>query len=676
MKLSTSFCARGGLILAAVVGSALLISSPGPVFTEKDKAFYLDANQANFIRPGLLIEITSADIGADGTITTRFKLTDPRGQALDRTGVATPGNVSVSFIAAHIPADQKQYVSYTTRVQNSTITGRSAVQAAGENNGTFAALGDGLYQYTFRTKAPANLDRTASHRIGAYGSRNLSEFDLGTQFDDDTFDFIPAGGTVTKTRDLVQTATCNNCHDQMAFHGGSRRTMELCVMCHTPQTTDPDTGNTVDMVAMTHRIHMGANLPSVQAGGKYEIIGNAQSVHDYSGINFPADARNCQVCHVERDSPQANNWLVPTRSSCGSCHDNINFATGEGHLNLPQVSDNQCGNCHTPHGELEFDASIIGAHQIPRASKMLPGVVFNLLAVANGSAGNRPTVTFSIKDKAGLPIAASSMDTFRLYFAGSTSEYSQYFAEDARRAECNTDGVCTYTFTRAIPADAKGTFTAYVEGYRNIRLLEGTAKEMVQRDAGQNRVLDFSVDGSPVVPRRTVVAAAKCNACHSSIAFHGEQRNTIEACVICHNPTATDALRRPAGQMPAQTIDFKTMIHRLHTGHELEHEYTVYGFGNVPHDFTRFGYPGDRRNCNACHVNNSQQLPMPAGALPVADPRGLLNPMGPETAACTSCHSSRAAKAHALVNSTAIGESCAACHGVNSEFSVDRSHAR
>jgi OmcA/MtrC family decaheme c-type cytochrome len=156
--------------------------------------------------------------------------------------------------------------------------------------------------------------------------------------------------------------------------------------------------------------------------------------------------------------------------------------------------------------------------------------------------------------------------------------------------------------------------------------------------------------------------------------MHGDQRKAIEECVVCHNPNETDAARRPAAMRPNQTVDFKTMIHRIHTGKELDHEYTIYGFGGVAMDFTDVGFPGNRANCAICHVNDSQQLPLKA--LPVKDPRGLLDPMGPETAACTGCHSTTYAKSHALANTTQLGESCATCHGKTAEFSVDRVHAQ
>jgi OmcA/MtrC family decaheme c-type cytochrome len=467
---------------------------------------------------------------------------------------------------------------------------------------------------------------------------------------------------------------CNLCHSDSTF-GQTQATSNL----------DPDTGETIDMTAMTHRIHMGASLPSVQGGKPYQIIGNQQSVHDYSEITFPFGGTSrtgghmvdCQGCHGKDAAVQKDKWLNnPTQNACGSCHDNVNFATGEGHVNLPQISDNQCKTCHTPEGEVEFDASIKGAHMLPRFSKAHAGTNILITNVTDGTAGKKPTVTFTIKDNNGNGVPANQLATLRVYIAGPTTDYATYVQEDARQAQCDAQGVCNWTFQREIPADAKGTFAAYIEGYRNTTILPGTAKQVVQRDVTVNPMRYFSVDGSTVQPRKQVVTLEKCNACHGYLAFHGDQRNTIEDCVTCHNPNETDVARRPAGQLPAQTVDFKTMIHRLHTGKELDHEYTIYGFGNVAHDMTAFGYPGLRQNCSACHVNNSQQLPLREGMLQVKDPRGLLDPMGPETAACTSCHSSTFAKSHALANTTRLGESCATCHGPSATYSVDRVHAQ
>jgi hypothetical protein len=45
----------------------------------------------------------------------------PRGLPLDRTGVTTPGTVSISMIPATIPKEQTQYISYAMLDQMKTM---------------------------------------------------------------------------------------------------------------------------------------------------------------------------------------------------------------------------------------------------------------------------------------------------------------------------------------------------------------------------------------------------------------------------------------------------------------------------------------------------------------------------------------------------------------------------
>ncbi|HKW96460.1 MAG TPA: OmcA/MtrC family decaheme c-type cytochrome [Bryobacteraceae bacterium] len=671
---------KAGLAVALLAGSVALVSAPRPAFTKHQKAFYADPKLVDFVRPGLSVKIESAAIANDGTITAKFMVTDPKGLPLDRTGVFTPGAVSTSFIAAFIKQGDEQFTAYTTRTQKSPITGNSAVQAGTDSGGTYQQLNDGEYLYTFHTKAPAGFDATATHRIGVYSSRSLTDFDLGTQFADNTFTFVPNGSKVTTTRDVVRTVACNQCHDPLSAHGGARRSVELCVMCHQPQTTDPDTGNTVDFKVMVHKIHMGSSLPSVKAGGKYQIIGFQQSVNDFSTVVFPADARNCQMCHQPNSgAAQANAWLQPNRAACGSCHDNVNFATGENHSgdSLPEVSDNQCGNCHTPQGELEFDASIKGAHTLPLFSTQLPGTVFALNGVTNAAPGQSPTVNFSVQDKSGKPINAATMDRLSLVLAGPTSDYSAYVSEDPRKTvTTNADGTFSYTFKATIPAGATGTFSVGIEGYRNEKLLPGTKKEQTVRDAGANQVLNFSVDGSQVVSRRAVVSIDNCNQCHYSLSMHGNNRNQTIMCVLCHNPNTTDADQRSAAQMPAQAVDFRTMIHKIHTGENLKTDYTIYGFHGSVNNFNDIRFPGDRRNCEKCHNSGTEELPLGDSLLSVNNPRGWINPTPPTTAACLGCHTDKSAASHALANTTTLGEGCPVCHDPNGQFSIDKMHAR
>jgi OmcA/MtrC family decaheme c-type cytochrome len=685
---------------------ALILSGDSEIgYGALSKARYASREVVNFVRPGLTIKINSAEIAADGTISTVFTVTDPKGLPLDRNGVTTPGAVAVSFVAAYIPNGQEQYTAYTTRAASGAAVA-STLQAGADANGTFTAIADGQYRYTFRTKAPSGYDKSATHTIGIYGSRNLTEFDLGTNYASTTFNFVPSGAAVTKVREVVKTASCNNCHDQLSAHGGSRRGVEMCVLCHTPQTVDADTGNSVDLKVMAHKIHMGSQLPSVKAGKPYQIIGFNSAVNDWSSVAYPANPARCETCHDQQSgAAQATAYLTrPTRVACGSCHDNVNFATGENHAGGPQVSDNQCSTCHVPQGELEFDASIKGGHTIPTQSSMLSGLAVELTKVSDGAAGKKPAVSLTVKDKSGASIPLAQLGTLNLVMAGPNGDYGYtsfgsdvttpgYVSEDARQASCGQDGVCVYTFRHAIPADAKGSFSIGVEARRTEILLAGTTKQMSVQYGAINKVINFSVDGSPLQKRRTVVDTKNCNQCHSFLSVHGENRNQVEMCVLCHNPSQTDLARRPGAlnaddkAMPAQGVNFNLLIHRIHSGENLKEDgksFTVVGFGGSHNDFTEVRYPamsptgapGDRRNCAMCHVNGSEQNLATTGLNKVTDPQGPINPITPFASACTGCHVTIPTASHTLTNTNILGESCATCHGANADFSVAKEHAQ
>jgi len=720
MRIPSSVFAVGryGLALTLVIaGSVALKSEPvrKSVFSKHEKAYYASDATINFVRPGLTITVVSATIAQDGTISVDYKLSDPKGLPLDPAGITTPGAISVSFVAAFIPKGQTQYYSYTTRVQTSAITKVSATQAGADSGGTTVKVTDGEFIYTFKTKAAGlnggSWDPTATHRLGAYGSRNLTEFDLGTNYASTTFDFVPAGGKPAP-RDVIRTASCNKCHDDLAFHGGSRRGLDLCIMCHQPQTTDPDTGNTVDMKVFAHKIHMGSQLPSVAAGTPYQIIGFGNAVSDYSTVNLPSDPRRCTECHEDQKvtgATQSKAWMTnPNRAACGACHDNVNFASGQNHVNLPQASDGQCSTCHIPQGELEFDASIIGAHTVPTESLTRPGLVFTLLKVDNGQAGKTPTITFTSKDYAGNAVLPSSLATSpnRIAFvmAGPTSDYGYtnfgagvttpgYVSENpATAAKCDNGGTCTYTFTHAVPADAKGTFAIGVEGRRAITLLPGTTQQQTSQYGAVNKVIYFSVDGSKVTPRRQVVDINKCNGCHVSLSLHGENRNQIEQCVLCHNPSENDSSVRGVATnaadktQPNQSVNFSLMIHKIHTGENMQdfnRTYTIVGFGGSHNDFSDVRYPvmsptggvGDTTKCDMCHVNNSEAN-FPIGKNAVLDTQGPMSSVPATTMACTSCHMKISSLAHAVSQTDAkFGESCDVCHATGTEFDVAKMHA-
>jgi OmcA/MtrC family decaheme c-type cytochrome len=657
-------------------------------------------DSVEFVRPGLSITINSAKIAADGTITAVYTIADPAGLPLDSTGVTTPGTVGLSLVAAVLPKDQEQYTSYTTRVATGTVI-PSTNQAGADSGGVTTQVAPGQYQYVFHTKAPAGFDQSATHTIGIYGSRNLTVFNLVTNYASATFNFVPNGSPVTATRDVVKTASCNTCHDQLSFHGGSRRGVEMCVLCHTPQTMDPNTGNTVDFKVMVHKVHMGSQLTK-----PYQISGFGGAISDWSTVVYPADVRRCETCHRQDvKAAQATAYLAnPTRVACGSCHDDVNFATGDNHAGGPQFDDNLCANCHIPQGEIDFDASIKGAHTVPTDSKMLSGLVVNLTKVTNGTAGSKPVVTFTVQDGSGNGLPLSQLGALTLTMAGPTTDYGYtsfgsdvstpgYVSEAATAGStCGADGTCMYTFTHAVPAAAKGTYAIGVEARRTEVLLAGTTSQQSVQYGAVNKVTYFSVDGSAMQPRRKVVAIENCNQCHVSLSVHGGLRNQTEYCVMCHNPSNSDASTRANAQLaadkalPAQGIDFNLLAHRIHSGENLQADnrgYVVVGFGGSHNDFSdvRFppmspqGTPGDRRNCAMCHVNGSEQN-LPVGMNQVVDPQGPINPIQATSSACTGCHVTIATASHTLANTTSLGESCQTCHSIGAAFAVGQVHAQ
>jgi len=689
--------------LLTVVALSVTAAGLRHQYSPREKAAYMNAAAVDFVRPGLVITVNGAQIAADGTITVLYTLTDPAGLPLDAAGVTTPGAITLGYIAAVLPNNQEEYSAYTTRANSGPAV--ASTNQPGPDSGGVATGGPGQYQYVFHTKAPAGFDPTATHTIGIYASRVLTDFNLGTDYASATYNFVPNGAKVTKVHDVIKTASCNSCHDQLSWHGGRRRGVEMCVLCHTSQNVDTTTGGSLDLKVMIHEMHMGAKLPSV-AAGKPLIVNGA----DFSKISYPADPgdpRRCETCHSQTTgAAQATAYLTnPTRAACGACHNDVNFATGVNHPGGLQFDDKLCANCHIPQGEIDFDASIKGAHVAPTSSSLLTGLAVNLTRVDNGAAGSAPVVSFTVQDGSGKPLALSNLGSISFTMAGPTTDYGYtsfgpdtastpgYVTESAAKASCDANGNCTYAFTHQVPANAAGTYAIGVEARRTETVLAGTTKQQSITYGTPNKVVYFSVDGSAVTSRREVVASANCNQCHVALSVHGSLRNNPEYCVMCHNPSNTDAAVRVNAQVaadkaaPPQGITFPLLVHRIHDGVNMLADggsYTVVGFGGSHNDFSGTLFPAmtpsgkatDLANCSLCHVNGSESN-LPVGLNNVVNPQGWINPEGATATACSGCHVAKDAAAHFLGNtSPLLGESCTVCHQPGAEFDVNKVHAQ
>ena len=697
-------------VAAACAGPAGPAGEPGGDAGPPGRNAYLTG-------PGLALTIVGVQIASDGVATVTFTIADGAGTPLDLGGLYTEGAVTARFVLARLDADPsgepEQYAAYTTRQATSPTTGVSETQADADEGGSFAELepGSGRYTYRFGTVLPTSFDASKTHTVGVWAWRDFKEKRYVANA---VYSFVPSGAPVQTTREIVKTQACNACHNPMSHHEGdvARRETALCILCHAAPMRDPDSGNSLDFRVMIHKMHRGKNLPSVAAGGSYQLFSGEHEADDFSGVVFPQPIERCQVCHT---GAQGDRWKTrPSRAACGSCHDSTSFVSpppsgmtlhGGGGA---QPDDTKCTTCHAPEGGLK---GVADAHLTPALDPVSPVIGLAIRSVDATAPGKTPVVHFAVtKDTAPLDILAAPLTSLAVTVAGPTTDYAQ--------AEPLTFGIqggtptgtlaaepggYRYTLPSPIPADALGTWAIGMEGY-----LAPDPKNPASTFAALNPVAFVAVTDAAPVPRRTVVGRARCNNCHYDLSAHGGTRRSPEYCVLCHTPNKVGDQGVARLQVPATvapSLDLKVLVHKIHMGEKLTQPYVVGGFpvptiqnpAGTPVNFAETLYPDERRACWACHEGTTYTLPLPPELLPTklsqtlacADPAPL-DPtawcttrqvvretfIGPTAAACTACHDAPSTEAHARVMTTSSGEeSCATCHGPGKERDVQQVHA-
>ncbi len=636
------------------------------------------------IPAGFKTNITGVVIPADLRPEVRFTATNDRGDVIPPVEFS-----EVRFIIAHLdetPAagNSAQYISYISKtVAAAADPSVKALQATYDSAGAAGLTqdGEGTYTYKFKTALPADYSRTVTHAVGCQLAR-LSALDgLTYPSNNATFEWRPDGNPVAVSRGITATEKCNNCHTRLGLHGGNRTEVKLCILCHNPGTTDPDTGNTVDMKVFIHKIHMGKNLPSVLAGTPYQIIGYGNSVNDYSTVTLPQDIRSCDICHVagpqnKAINTQADYFDRPTRAACGSCHDRTWFgdptATPAGYTNHPfnflQADDSQCVTCHTP--TAPGVAPIAENHVPVEELAENPGLDLQLANVSVNPADGTLTIDFLAKNGDGTPITdITPVARAGAIVAWPASEYTTNSNETINRVAGSPTGTLVnttsptgayqYIFKKKLPLDAGITFAVAMTGRVDFVDTEGNTEEQGLKDNG---IRFFTVDGSTPVPHRTIVDDALCAKCHGeTIRGHGGSRLGVEVCEMCHNPSAGE-------------ISLKDMLHKFHRGENLMRPFSVGSF--VANDVR---FPGLLQKCAICHGSHNVTPPLAPEAMPtlISNDDGSTTTILPERAACTSCHDSLLDDMHAVVNTEQAQafETCAECHGAGRPAAVATVHA-
>jgi len=191
----------------------------------------------------------------------------------------------------------------------------------------------------------------------------------------------------------------------------------------------------------------------------------------------------------------------------------------------------------------------------------------------------------------------------------------------------------------------------------------------------------YGPSATTIEPHAVLESSETCNRCHTLPRFHGQADAGFQSCVQCHSLAGGEDLPQyntstvPA--TPGTSIDFRTMVHKIHMGQDLADAstYAVIGSeGNIA-NWAQVVFPpmpGGVRNCFVCHGVDNDSWKLPADR---DYPTGQSPTVHEWASACGSCHADDATTAHIAANTAPDGgESCAVCHGLDKEFSVEVMH--
>lgn len=497
--------------------------------------------------------------------------------------------------------------------------------------------------------------------------------------------------------------------------------------CHNPGSVDANSGKTVDFKVMVHKIHRGANLPSVINGGEYAIWGYRDTKHDYSGTHLPQDIRNCTNCHDDSNvaTPDAKNWKSqPTIEACGSCHDDVDFATGVGHLAGAQADNSECQTCHGDSGFSSVLSNHVGVMNVKDIARtaIITEPKAARVDLATGDVEVDVMITLE-----GVPVTAlrdsNDIDTpqgakFGKYGHGTDNGALAINWDNGTGYQLNHQEV---TFNACTP-DGAGLFTCSASG-----LLAGiTATDVitatpvdvlvcmnekdgaiVRCDSPETASMDvtqiesdptivfFKGDGTITTEAYDKIGAnmESCQSCHADKIFHHGSTDLTQ-CKTCHNATRTGY--RGLG-------DLKRHVHRLHSGLDKD----ALDDSN-PEQIDHF--PSNIDNCKACHSTEQFDIPIQKNtrASAASGASGTVY-VSPTAVVCGSCHlnvklglidpdlpglidpskgsistKNQSLIDHMIQNGAIFGsadfdsankvESCSVCHAIGAEFGVDKMH--
>ncbi|MFU8897008.1 MAG: OmcA/MtrC family decaheme c-type cytochrome [Gammaproteobacteria bacterium] len=651
----------------------------------------------------LAIEITGVEIASPPVVTFTVR---------NENGVGYPGLTAgqIGWTIAKLVPDGNTHTwrSYIRRVRDArpaAVEGwrdepamASAIQSDSEpgTRGTLEHLGSGEYRYTFAiditdvtTPVAVEYEPTLTHRIGLQVNAPLPRTNAW-------HDFVPAtpGVAPTVTRDIATTESCNSCHVNLGKHGGSARVeVAYCVTCHNPEHIEPNSGESLDMAVMIHKLHRGASLPRVAAGERYLVWGFSSAPKQFDRVVYPFESRArhadanqrtmaCQKCHTDdaewaaefksTPTPDGGNWKnVFSKAVCASCHEDL---PGLGPAGAPWIdhtkadhtayTEDDCGFCHQDGGLMPAPAQ---AHRLDLFERARAVQTFIDGAPALDADAGTLTYRVRIEDAAGADRTPDA--TWQISLPYPTVDYRTRGVGAGDNEAPNHTGITTAGLT----PDTEGFYTvvqALNANQVDAMVAAGGSGLLVLRaalaDAGDtlyipNVTAAFAITDATPVPRRDpVLAWDGCRNCHMGLTNHGAgtaYNDNTQTCAVCHNSnwyhegsggrrpwwndpdSPTGGVRRNQGLM--------TTIHGVHNRSGFMSIAFEGGKEPVVLPAMAAGSAGTRdlRYCLQCHVDGTFELPLPAGvagpsvaALAGVDDVDMHLKLTPAAGACASCH--------------------------------------
>jgi len=312
------------------------------------------------------------NLGLGNTPSIKFKVTKPDGTPYDIVtdpSFTTSGaslNINVAWDAAtditNATADgtepglrsnsSPRRSGYTLQMNIQQI--RPAAQLAGQ-------AADGSYTIPFFTALPVATTNLMVQMDGHPKALPPGKSNWATESVN-----AAAGMTVfytgTPRPRLVTQAKCENCHNQLSFHGANRNgDPQACTVCHNSSGgyADSDIGP-IGFGAFAHNIHIGA-VPAI------------------GEVTYPQSIARCEACHVDGTYYTArpgavaistgsgadlfnltdDTWDSATAGTCGTCHSDDSakahmeqnggqFGVVGGKTQTPSSATEACSVCHGP----------------------------------------------------------------------------------------------------------------------------------------------------------------------------------------------------------------------------------------------------------------------------------------------------------------------------------------